>query len=33
MEQRPAMTNTKAEILAAYNDLLKRKKLRTVSVH
>ena len=26
MEQKPAMTNTKAEILAAYNDLLKKKE-------
>ncbi len=26
MEQRPAMTNTKAEILAAYNELLKKKE-------
>lgn len=26
MEQKPAMTNTKAEILAAYNDLFKKKE-------
>ena len=26
MEQKPSMTNTKAEILAAYNELMKKKE-------